>query len=541
MDESPRGYASLPETRDSTPEPKKKKKDKVRRQWFSFIGRIVAQIIGAVASITLAIVFLQRAQTNEAAPGAPAAAPVSRPAPREAASRRDGRITLAVLPLVNYSGDPREDYFADGMTDALIADLAQIDGLRVISRTSVMQYRAHQKAIPQVASELDADMIVEGSVVRAGDRVRVTAQLIETATDSHLWARSYEHTLRDVLALQGRVVAEIAKEVKGVLTPYQEARLAQRRPVDPVVYDLYLRGRNAWSLRTPAGFEAAASFFQQAIEKDPTFALAYAGLADVYVFPNTRANPRAPADARAKAVQAVTRALELDDSLAEAHASRAGLYLFQDRNRPAAEKEFRRALELNPGYPTAHMWYAILLAEEGRDTEALEHAREATSLDPWAGTTHQVLGLVQYYGRRYAEAANELRRAIELSPQLPLAPVILAKALFMQGVYTEAIKAAEATPEPRGSDQLAILGLSYLRAGKTERASAILKDLRSRTPLPAVSLAQWHAVTGDTDAAIAMLSKSAPGLVATPAGVDPLFDRIRSDPRFPALVGRGQL
>jgi len=446
------------------------------------------------------------------------------------------------LPLANFSDGPQQDYFADGMTEALITDLAQIEGLRVISRTSVMQYRNTQKPLPQVAQELDADIIVEGSVMRAGDRVRVTAQLIDAASDHHIWARNYERTVRDVLTLQGEVAGAIAREVKGALTPSQQGRLSQRRAIDPAVYELYLRGRQAWNLRTDAGFEAATAYFQQAIQKDPSFALAYAGLSDVYVLPTTRPALGAPAAARAKALQAATRALELDATLAEAHTSRAAVYFFQDRNREAAEHEFRRALELNPGYPTARQWYAILLAELGRDEEALLHGRESVALDPLSGPMRQALGLVHYYGRRYADAVTELGRAMELAPQLPLARAIMAKALFQQKMYREAIQAAESATEPRSTDLLAILGLSYLHAGDRTHAEAILRDLRARRPVPTVSLAQWHAAIGDRDAAINLL-KHTGGAAMTPApvSVDPLFDGIGQDPRFTELLKRGQL
>jgi TolB-like protein len=371
-----------------------KKKDKVRSAWISFIGRVVAQIVGAAASIVLAVLFVQKSKNADSPP--PKAA-VTAPAPATQAPRRnDGRITLAVLPLSNFSADTQQDYFADGMTEALIADLSQFEGLRVISRTSVMQYRTQQKPIPKVAEELGADMIVEGSVVRAGDRVRVTAQLIDAAGDVHVWARSYDRTLRDVLSLQGQLASEIAKEVKVAITPRQQGRLADRTAIDPALYDLYLRGRHAWNLRTAAGFNAAASYFQDAIRRDPNFALAYAGLADVYALPGGPGG-ESP-ESRAKALAAVNKALELDDSLAKAHTSRGAIYLFRERDRPAAEREFRRALELNPGYPTARQWFAILLAETGRDAEAVSQAREAVALDPLGGPMRQTLGLVHYYG-----------------------------------------------------------------------------------------------------------------------------------------------
>jgi TolB-like protein len=350
--------------------PKKKKKGKGRRL-DAYLGRIVGQIIGAVASIVLAVLFLQKTQSTESTSKSASALGTARPpAVAPASSSEPARTTLAVLPLANYSGDSRQDYFADGMTEALITDLAQVDDLRVISRTSSMQYRGSQKSMPQIAQELGADMIVEGSVVRSGDRVRVTAQLIDAKADHHLWARSYDHTVRDILTLQGRVASEIAKEVRGALTPVQQVRLSDRKPIDPAAYDLYLRGRHAWNLRTDAGLKAAATYFEQAIEKAPEFALAYAGLADVHVLSN--AGPASTPVNRDRAHRAATRALELDDSLAEAHTSRAALAFFQDHDTAAAEREFQRALALNGGYPTAHQWDAVLLSEAGRDAEAFE-------------------------------------------------------------------------------------------------------------------------------------------------------------------------
>ena len=490
-----------------------------------------------MASIVLAVMFLQRrdgGDTPRQAVETPAAATATTPASRPP----DAPLTLAVLPLANFSGDAKQDYFADGMTEALIADLAQVDNLRVISRTSVMQYRGTQKPMPQIARELAADMIVEGSVVRSGDRVRVTAQLIDAKADHHVWARSYDHTLRDVLALQGRIASEIAKEVRGALTPSQQDRLAHRKTIDPAAYDLYLRGRHAWNLRTDAGFKAAAAYFEQAIEKDPEFALAYAGLADAHVLGSAGTPPAG--ESRKKAQSAATRALELDDSLAEAHTSRAALLFFQEGNAAAAEREFERALALNRGYPTAHQWYAILLSESGRDAEALRHAQQAVSLDPLSGTMYQTLGLVHYYGRRFPEAVTALRRAIDLAPQLPLAPAVLAKTLFKQAAYGDAIAAAERVPPPGPPDVLVVKGLSYLRQGDQSRAAAILKDLEARSPRPGVALAQWYATTGDVDRAITMLQNNSTAGFGPAAEVDPMYDGLRKDARFAPLARGGR-
>jgi TolB-like protein len=540
MNEAPIPAPSSDEaTPGDSPAPKKKKKDKVRSAWISFIGRIVAQIVGAVASIALALMFLQKTQSTDrptegASPVAPSAASA-----RPVARRSDGRITLAVLPLSNHSGEAQQEYFVDGMTEALIADLAQIDALRVISRTSVMRYRDQKKSIPEVAQELGVDAVVEGSVARIGDRVRVTAQLIDASSDEHLWARSYERTLRDVFALQGEVASAIAKEVRAAITPIQQRRLAERAAVDPVAYDLYLRGRHAWNLRSDSAMKTAAAYFKQAIDKQPTFALAYAGLADVYVLNASVAT--SPAEQLTQALAAANRALELDDGLAEAHTSRAGIYFFRERNRSEAEREFRRALELNPGYPTARQWYAVLLAELGRDGEARQHANEAAILDPYSGTMRQTLGLVHYYGRRYPEAITELRKAVELSPTLPLAPVLLAKSLFLTGNYDEVIRIGEAAPRPRSADLEAITALAYVRKRDSAHAEQLVASMKARRPTPVMPLAYWFAVTGDVNASLSLLERNDGSTAPAPIAVDPLFDNLRNDPRFQALVANGRL
>jgi tetratricopeptide (TPR) repeat protein len=344
-----------------------------------------------------------------------------------------------------------------------------------------------------------------------------------------------------VLSLQGELVAEIAKEVKVAVAPIRRGWLVDRPAVDPVAYDLYLRGRVAWGLRGDEAMKAAVQYFQQAIDRQPTFALAYAGLADSYVLSATATGGGAP-DARQRALTAATRALELDPSLAEAHTSLAGIHFFQERNLAAAEREFLRALELNPGYPTAHQWYAILLSELGRDEEALTHAREAVLRDPLSGTKHQSLGLVHYYGRRYDEAITSLRKALELSPQLPLPRALLAKSLFQRGDYAEAVRVAESAPEPRSADLVAITGLAYQRLANPVRANEALVQLQRHKPPASVPLAYWYAVNGQRDAAIAALERRVnPSVLPAAVSVDPLFDNLRDDARFKALTQSGTL
>jgi adenylate cyclase len=503
-----------------------KRKAKARKEWITLGSRVVAQIIGAAASVALGMWLLQRGQSSDdarAAANNPGPVPVRVGTPRSA-----GEVAIAVLPLSNYSADPQQEYFADGMTEALTAELAQIKGLRVISRTSVMQYKNTNKAIPQVAQELAVDFVVEGSVVRAENRVRITAQLIDTKTDEHVWARSYDRQMRDVLSLQAAVAAAIATEVKGAIVP---ARVVNtRKPIDPAVYDLYLRGRHAWSLRSPEGFANAVKYFSEATRRDPEFALGYAGLADTFSLYPTASLVTRSVDNYGRARAAAEKAIALDDTLPEAHTSLAAVYFFGDRNFEAAEREFQRALALNPHYPTANQWYSIALSESGKHAEAKQHAEAAVQQDPLNGVMHQALGLVRYYARDYPAATVSTRKALELTPQLPLARVVLAKSLIMQGKTEEAVAVCEAVPAPRPVDVLLTMGIAHARGGNRAAADAIFNQLNGRQPKPAAVLTQWHAATGNYDAAYASASNAA----ALPAvlRIDPLFDGFRADRRF---------
>jgi TolB-like protein/Tfp pilus assembly protein PilF len=502
---------------------KRKKKAKVRSAWISFAGRIVAQIVGAAATIVLGIYLVtsHRGEPDRAASRVP-----------RVARTLGAEPSLAVLPFDNYSGDASQDYFVNGMTEALIADLARVRGLRVISRTSSMRYQGQKKSLPEIAGELGVDLLVEGSVARSGNRVRITAQLIDGASDEHIWARSYEEKVEDVLTLQSRIATAIAGEVRGAVS---SSAAGARRAVDPEVYDLYLRGRNAWNTRSPEGFEQARTYFQQAIDKDPSFALAHAGLADTYQVAGMLSGT---SDGPARAREAAERALALDDSLGEAHASLAGTLHRPVADIPRAEAEFKRAIELNPGYATAHQWYAIMLAEEGRDREAMEHAERAVALDPLAGVMQQTLGLVNYFGRRYDRAGADARRALELAPHLTLARQILARSLVERGRAAEAVRLLSEQPATT-PEELAVLAIACSRSGEDGRAAAIVKDLTSRDPQPLGALARWYTATGDTNRALAAFEQMAarrPGALQTFKN-DPAFERLKSSPRFRQLVG----
>jgi TolB-like protein/Tfp pilus assembly protein PilF len=518
---------------------KKKKKGKVRNVWISFTGRIIAQVLGAAAAVVLGILVIHHSQTKDERPpdsGAqkkPAAARISSP-------RRPGEVSLAVLPLQSFSTDPKEEYFADGMTEALITALAQIDGLRVISRTSSMFYKGQRQSLPEIAQALSVDLIVEGSIIRDGPRVRVTAQLIDAKSDEHLWANQYDRAMRDILTIQAEVATAIAREVEGAM-PVAAPR---RRSVDPVVYDLYLRGRHAWNQRTPDGFEVAIRHFQEAVAKDPEFAHAHAGLADAYHLLRTSVYAtQAPGDLMARAKAAAERAVALDDSLAEAHTSLAFARHRYDWDWPGAEREFRRALELNPGYVTGRQWYAIFLAEQGRDREALAEAERAVSLDPLSAIMHMTLGFVHHHARRFDRASAAHRRALELDPRLMAARVFLATSLLQQGNAREAILVLEQAGAVQHPQMLATLSGAYSRAQEQERAAALRRQLFSQKPLSAAAQVRLHSVAGDKEALLSALNQALGehSDIVTSLKVDPIFDIVRSDRRFTELLDRLRL
>src|SRR5438552_2878190 len=328
-----------------------------------------------------------------------------------------GIRSLAVLPLDNLSGDASQDYFADGMTDELITDLAQISALRVISRTSVMVYKGARRPLPEIARELNVDAVVEGTVLRSGEQVRITAQLIQTPADRHLWAESYEGDLHDTLALQKKVARAIAEHIRIELTPKEQAVLKNAKVVNPEAYEAYLKGRYFWNKRTADGLKKAIDYFNQAIEKDPNYAQAYTGLADSYaLLGDWEYGILAPKEAFPRAKAAATKALALDNTLGEAHTSLAfSLDLF-DWDWASAEREFRRAIELNPGYATAHHWYAWHLSEMGRNREAIAEMRKAQNLDPLSLIISADVAEILLVAHSYDQAIEQSRKTIDMDP-----------------------------------------------------------------------------------------------------------------------------
>ncbi len=452
--------------------------------------------------------------------------------------------SLVVLPLENLSGDPEQEYFADGMTDALIANLGQISALRVISRTSAMHFKGTNKPIPEIARQLGVDAVVEGSVVRAGDRVRITAQLIHGADDRHLWADSYERELRDILTLQSEVARAIAQEIRVTLTPPEERRLASAQAVDPEVHQLYLKGRNHWNKRTEAGFRKAIEYFQQAIEKDPSCALAYAGLADCYgllaeygILPPKEAYPKAKA--------AALKALEIDDTLAEAHVSLGWIKEGFDWDWSGAEREYRQAIRLNPGYATARHWYASLLSTLGRSQEAIAESRRAQELDPLSPIIHAQAGFVSFEARQYERAVEEYRKALELDPDFVVGHLVLGQTYGQMGRHEEAIAELEraVTLSQNGAEDIAWLARAYGMAGRTDEARELLADLERRSQASYVAPALFgmiYAGLGEKDRAFECFEKAyqehGSYLEYLPNG--PEYDVLRDDPRFDDLLRR---
>jgi len=452
--------------------------------------------------------------------------------------------SLAVLPLENLSHDPEQEYFADGMTDELIAELGQIEALRVISRTSVMQYKGVKKPLPQIARELNVDAVIEGSVLRSGNHVRISAQLIQANPEKHLWARSYERDLNDVLALQSEVAGAIANEIKIKVTPQEQARLASARPVNPEAHEAYLKGRFYWNLRTKEGVNKGKEYFQQAIEKDPGYALAYAGLADSYeILSDWALMPPREALPRAKA--AALKAVEMDETLGEAHVSLGAARRDYDLDWVGAEKEFKRAIELNPGYATAHQWYAEYLSAMGRHKEALAEVKRAQELDPLSPIINAYAGMVFFNARRYDEAIAQLQSTLELNAEFYPAHYYLGGVYEQEKRYAEAISEYQKaiTLQPDDIKLPLCLACVYAAEGKRPEAVNILshmEELSMRRCVPSYTMALAYAALGDAGRAFARLQKAYEDreVEVIFLKVSPPNDRLRSDPRFQDLLRR---
>jgi TolB-like protein/Flp pilus assembly protein TadD len=452
--------------------------------------------------------------------------------------------SLVVLPLKNLSGDPGEEYLADGMTEALVSRLSGIHDLRVISRTTSMRLKNSDLSVPEIAKALQVDVVVEGSVIRESNRIRVTAQLIRGTTDEHFWSETYDRVLPDVLALQSDVAQAIARKVEVTVTGKEEQRLTASHIVLPEAYESYLKGR--FSLRnsnTRAGIEKSIRYFEEAIAKDPAFAPAHVGLAEAHAELGTVMMGEDPNRERPRVVSGVRRALELDPNLAEAHVLLADMA--QEQWRWAeAEAEYRRALELNPNDSDGYTGLAHWLLCQGRTDEALASAERARELDR-LGSTPSNLAWILFQSRRYEEAARELRTSLAVQPNGAGSLWLLGLTLVINGQASEAIPLLEraAALADRSSGFIDVLGAAYARAGRRSDALRILAELKRRKQHGYVAAASFVIVylgLGENEQAFAWLEEAykEQSNMLQFVKVHPLFDPLRGDPRFVDLVHR---
>lgn len=453
--------------------------------------------------------------------------------------------SIAVLPLANLSGDPSEEFFADGMTDQLITDLAQIGSLRVISRTSVMQYKAAKKALPEIARELNVDAIVEGSVVRSGPRVRVTAQLVQARTDQHLWADTYDRDLGDILKLQGEVADAIAQQVRAQLTATQQSQLRQNSAVNPAAYDAYLRGRIVFvnGFFNPEALHKAQSYFEASLQQDPNFALPYAGMADSYVYlAFVGAMPRDQAYRSAEAM--VAKALQLDETIGEAHDTLGLLASSFDWDWNAADREFNRAIALAPSYSCAHEDRAMFLALVGRRADALAEIKQIDQLD-FGSIAAGVESYTYFEMRDYPALIDASRRALLLDPNDWSEHYRLGAGYEGTGKLPDAISEYQKAAEISSDSQIVVaLAHAYAASGKKAEAQKILHDLERKATQDSASpytMATIYAGLGETDKAFASLEEAyAKKSLDLPSWLesDLTLDSLRPDPRFQNLLAR---
>ena len=450
-------------------------------------------------------------------------------------------MSLAVLPMENLSTDPEQDYFAEGMTDELITDLAQLGDVRVISRTSTMHYKGTQKTLPQIARELNVDAIVEGTVARAANRVRIRVQLIRTQDDRHLWAQAYDRDLRDVLRLQSDAALDIAAQIGNRLNLSRDSRPARTRPVKPEAYEAYLKGRYFWEKRTLETTKKAIAYFQQAIQRDPDSAPAYSGLADAYMDSAFERGPREPTASLARA--AASKALQLDPASPEAHVSMASVVEYYDRNWAEADQEYRRGLALSPNYATGHQIYAVYLVSMGHFDRATAEAQIAQHLDPISPFMYLTGGLVSHFARQDERAIEQERKALEIDPHFANAHLHLVMIYTNQKKYEQAVNEFAQSAQPHRVEPATAAALT-----QTYRSSGFREFCRKRLELDSrgvdvglgidLDRAEVYAFMGEHSKALDLLEKAGKeqSTWLEFLNVDPAFDSLRSEPRFQALV-----
>jgi TolB-like protein/Tfp pilus assembly protein PilF len=448
-----------------------------------------------------------------------------------------------VLPLENLSHDPEQEYLAEGMCESLITTLAKIGELRVVSRTTCMLYKQVRKPLREIAQELEVDAIIEGSVLRVGPRVRITAQLIDGKKQTHLWAESYERDLSDVLALQAEVAQAIAREVKVKLTPQERAHLTQVHTVDPEAFEAYLKGRYHWARRSGKELPKAVQYFQQAVAKDPTYAAAYAGLADslaglgVYFV--------SPEEGCGKAKRMALQAVEMDAGLTEAHTSLAWATMWYDYDFFTAEKEFERALELNPRYATARMWFGFALGMMGRPEEAYTELKRSIRLDPHNSYAYVAFGFACYSARRFDQAIEYFKKSLELDPGIAQAYMGLGWVYMHNSMQAASPAAAQEAVDllPGAPLFLATLAEAHAANGDLDKARTILDELHElskQTYVTPFMVARIYAALGENKQALEWLETAYRERAAQMVFLktDPRFDDLRCEPRFQELARR---
>jgi TolB-like protein/DNA-binding winged helix-turn-helix (wHTH) protein/lipopolysaccharide biosynthesis regulator YciM len=455
-------------------------------------------------------------------------------------------MSLVVLPLENLSGDTEQEYFAAGMTDELTANLAKIRSLRVISRSTAMAYKGTHKPLSEIARELKVDAVVEGTVLKAGSRVRITAELVQVSTDHHLWADTYESQLGDVLALQNRVSSAIVDEIRINLSPEDKQRLAKNPSVSPDAYEDYLKGRYYWNRRSSEGFTKAIGYFEDATRRDPQYALAYAGLADCYgIIGATIYGTLPTAEAAPKAKAAAIRALEIDPTLAEAETSLATAKFNYDWDWAGAAQGFQHAIQMDPRYATAYQRYSLYSIAMGRFDESLEQIKKARELDPLSISINSSLGWRLYLARQYDRSITQLRDTLELDPSYEWAHFILGQAYEQKHEFNLARAELQKAVELSHNSPLMISALAHAAAlsGNQEEALRLLQQLTAQSRKQYVSpfyVAVVYIALGKTEIAMDWMEKAfadrSNGLVFLK--VEPELDPLRSNPRFIALQHR---
>ncbi len=468
-------------------------------------------------------------------------APVAKPA---RVSTVATKTTLVVLPFKNLSGELEQDYFSQGITEEMIAQLGRLrpQQLGVIARTTAMHYKDTDKRVDQIAMELGADYVLEGSVRRSGQRVRITAQLIQASDQTHLWAETYEQELTDILAIQKQVAEQTAGSLTLELLPAQRAAMARAVTKNSTAYEAYLRGRYFWNRRTEDGFQKAMHYFQEAIKNDPAYSPAFAGLADCY---NTLGLYGAfpPSQARQGARTNAELALALDDASAEAHTSLAYANVLWEWDWPAAEAEYRKALDLNPNYVTAHHWYALFLAPMGRFAEAFAQMDHSLELDPLSLALNSHLGWLLYFARRYDAALEQLHKTVEMDPSFPLTHYFLGLVYARKSLLEEAVEELQQAIELSGTHPGAVAALGHVhglagRKAEAKKLAGRLEQLSGQRCVSPYYMAFVYAGLGDSEEAFVWLRKAyeerSGWLVHLK--VEPGFDSLRSHSRFQELL-----